>query len=297
MAKQPSIHDEFVSVNGLELHIARCGTGPLMLFVHGFPQCWYEWRHHLVEFGRDYLAVAPDMRGYNMSSKPSAVEDYLVGQMVEDLASLADHYGHVPFVLVGHDMGGAVAWAFALTHPERIEHLVIIDGPHPAIWDRELRTNPISQAASRYMSLFLSPRAEEVLARDDFGIFRRWFEGVLSDEEFSVYREGWLQPGALTGMLNWYRAPAVGPPDPERGRLEGNGNYAAHLQSLVLDVPTLVVWAANDPALPLSYLDGLEHYVRDVTMVRVQGGHWVPEEQPEQLSLLIRKYLAGARTT
>jgi pimeloyl-ACP methyl ester carboxylesterase len=237
------------------------------------------------------------MRGYNTSSKPSAVEDYLVGRMVEDLASLADHLGHVRFVLVGHDWGGCVAWAFALTHPERIERLVIIDAPHPAIWDRELRTNPISQTASRYMSLFLGPRAEEVLARDDFGIFRRWFEGVLSDEELSVYREAWLQPGALTRMLNWYRAPAVGPPDPERGRTQGNGNYASHLHSLVIDVPTLVVWAENDPALPLSYLEGLEQYVRHLTVVRVPGGHWVPEERPEQLSILIRSFLAGATTT
>jgi pimeloyl-ACP methyl ester carboxylesterase len=289
---EPSVEHHSVAVDGVELHVASCGTGPLILFLHGFPQCWYEWRHQLVEFGRDHLAVAPDLRGYDTSSKPPAVDAYRISEFVEDVAGLADRLGHERFALVGHNWGGGVAWTFALTYPRRVERLVVINCPHPVVWDRELRANPAQQEALRFYSLFRSPKGEEVLSRENFAAMRRWFHGVLREEDMSVYMETWRQPGAMTGMLNLYRAADVGPPDPDHGRLEGNGNYAPHLTSFVVGVPTLVVWGETDPALLVSNLDGLEEYVPDLTVARLPGGHWLPEQHPTEVNRLIREFLA-----
>src|SRR5262245_26237258 len=123
----------FADVNGVRLHYAKAGEGKLILFVHGFPEFWYAWNELLPEFGRDHLAVAPDMRGYNLSSKPAAIDDYAVRLLVDDLRELARSFGHERFIVVAHDWGGAVAWSLAIHHPECVEKLVIINAPHPAV--------------------------------------------------------------------------------------------------------------------------------------------------------------------
>ena len=123
----------YADVNGVSLHYATEGSGPLILFVHGFPEFWYAWKNQLAEFGRDHHAVAPDMRGYNLSSKPPAVEQYAVPHLVEDLSQLARHLGHERFTLVAHDWGGVAAWAFAMVHPDRLERLIVVNAPHPVV--------------------------------------------------------------------------------------------------------------------------------------------------------------------
>ena len=136
------VSHEYADVNGLRLHYARAGSGPLIVFLHGFPQCWYEWRHQLAEFGRDHLAVAPDLRGYNLSDKPAHLSEYGPWKAAEDVRALADHLGADRFVLVGHDWGAATGWSFALHHPERLERLVILSTAHPVLFDRALREEP-----------------------------------------------------------------------------------------------------------------------------------------------------------
>src|ERR1035438_5433196 len=131
------LQDHFAEVNGIRLHYVSAGKGPLILFLHGFPEFWYEWKNQLAEFGQDHLAVAPDMRGYNLSDKPSEVEQYQVRILIEDVRALAEHLGHKKkFILVGHDWGGAVAWAYAMAHPETLEKLVIVNAPHPGVFAR-----------------------------------------------------------------------------------------------------------------------------------------------------------------
>jgi pimeloyl-ACP methyl ester carboxylesterase len=159
---------EFADVNGVRLHYVTSGTGKLILFVHGFPEFWYEWKNQLLEFGRDHQAVALDMRGYNLSSKPSDLEQYRMKYLAEDLRALAKHLGHEKFILVGHDWGGAVCWAFPLYYPDLLEKLIIINAPHPVIFARELRENPAQQKASRYMLMFRSPRAEQILSANNY---------------------------------------------------------------------------------------------------------------------------------
>src|SRR5262249_27054767 len=131
---EPMIRHDFVEVNGVRLHYAAAGHGKLIMFLHGFPEFWYEWKNQLGEFGKDYLAVAPDMRGYNLSSKPADVEQYQVKYLIEDIRALADKLGQKKFILVAHDWGGAVAWAFAIAHPDYLEKLVIINAPHPGVF-------------------------------------------------------------------------------------------------------------------------------------------------------------------
>lgn len=142
------IEHALADVNGVRLHYASAGEGKLILFLHGFPEFWYMWKEQLAEFSRDYRAVALDMRGYNLSSKPAEVEAYGIDFLIEDVRGLAAHLGYEKFILAGHDWGGVVAWAFALRHPNLLEKLIIVNAPHPAIFRRELRENPRQQAAS-----------------------------------------------------------------------------------------------------------------------------------------------------
>jgi pimeloyl-ACP methyl ester carboxylesterase len=293
------LQHEYAELNGIRLHYVTAGTGKLIMFVHGFPEFWYAWKNQLAEFGRDYRAVALDMRGYNQSSKPAAVEQYRVPCLVEDLRALAEHLGHEKFVLVGHDWGGAIAWAFALSHPDRLDKLVIVNAPHPGVFERELRENPAQQRASQYMLMFRSPQAEQNLSADNYAALVDAVlgpgleQGYFTEEDRRVYLEAWSQPGALTGGLNYYRAAEIGPPA-ERGS-RATGNFGRDLASLTVRVPTLVIWGEKDPYLLTGNLEGLDRFVPDLTIKRIpDGSHWVVHEQPALVNSYIREFIAGA---
>jgi epoxide hydrolase 4 len=284
----------YADVNGQRLHYASEGKGPLMMFVHGFPEFWYAWQGQLAEFGRDHHAVAPDMRGYNLSSKPKDVKDYAVPLLVEDLAALADHLGAREFTLVAHDWGGAVAWAFSLMKPERLERLVIVNAPHPAIFQRLLAENPDQQKASQYMLTFRSAEAEGMLSNDNFALLRQMVLGEgqpggwAMPADTKAYLEAWGQPGALTGGLNFYRAARVGPPGPG----EPARGIATDLAAMTVKVPTLVIWGEKDRALLTANLDGLDKVVTDLTVRRIPDGtHWVAHEKPAEVNGYIRDFL------
>lgn len=291
------IRHEFAEVNGVRLHYATAGVGPLMLFLHGFPEFWREWQEQLVEFGRDHLAVAPDMRGYNLSARPEGVDQYALPLLAEDVRQFVQTLGYERCTLVAHDWGGGVAWYFALKYPEMLERLVIINMAHPATFGREMTQNPAQQQASQYMLLFRSPQAEATLAADGYGTFYgQVFGGLVASGAFgpddrAAYIKAWSRPGGLTGGLNYYRAARVGPPAPGS---PANGDYAADLPSKVVRVPTLVIWGEADSALLTGNLDGLDQYVPDLRVVRVPGAsHWIVHEQPELVNHEIRRFLAA----
>jgi pimeloyl-ACP methyl ester carboxylesterase len=283
----PAVEQAFADVNGVRLHYAKAGSGPLILFLHGFPEFWYEWKDQLAEFGRDHTAVAPDMRGYNLSSKPAELSAYEMPLLVEDVRALAETLrGDRPFTLVAHDWGGVVAWVFAAQHPELLDKLVIINAPHPTIFGRELRDNPAQQKASQYMLLFRSPAAEATLSANNYAALVNAV-GVTGDDK-QRYIDAWSQPAALTGGLNYYRASRVGPPQP--------GEQPAALVStppMMVRVPTLVIWAEDDTALLTGNLNGLDAVVPQLTVKRVAGAtHWVVREKPAEVNRLIREFLA-----
>jgi pimeloyl-ACP methyl ester carboxylesterase len=295
----PRIEHEYAEVNGVRLHYAKSGSGQLMLFLHGFPEFSYAWNDQLREFGRDHLAVAPDMRGYNLSSKPEAVDQYRIPLLVEDVRALAAKLGHGPhrrFILAGHDWGGVVAWAYAAAHPTTIEKLIIVNAPHPAIFARELRDNPAQQKASGYMVMFRGPDAEKTLSANNHELLVNIVlgeglkKGHFTDADKAEYLKAWSQPGALTGGLNYYRASQVGP--------SSGGALATGLPPAMpkITVPTLVIWGEKDTALLTGNLAGLEAVVSPLTVRRIpEGTHWVIHEQPALVNKYVREFVGERR--
>ena len=288
---------QYADVNGIRLHYVSTGQGNLIMFVHGFPEFWMEWQNQLVEFGNDYQAVALDMRGYNLSSKPQDVEAYHAKYLIEDLRALAEHLGHQKFILVAHDWGGAVAWSAAMRYPEIVEKLVIINSPHPAVFARELLNNPDQQEASQYMLLFRSAKAEHILSENNYAGLINMVTQFGSKWEMTPavqlkYIAAWSQPGALTGGLNYYRVSPLYPPaSPEDiAKIKSIQNLPNEM--LTVKVPTLVIWGEQDRALLTGNLEGLEEYIEDLTVKRIpDGSHWVSHEQPELVNSLIRDFL------
>jgi pimeloyl-ACP methyl ester carboxylesterase len=269
----------------VRLHYAVAGSGKLILFLHGFPEFWYAWKKQLTEFGKDHQAVAVDMRGYNLSSKPTEVDQYRVGVVIEDIRALAEKLGYKKFILVGHDWGGGVAWSFAIAHPEYLEKLIIINAPHPAIFARELRENPLQQKASAYMLFFRSPGAEAALSANRYAALLKGVTLDLSEQDKEFYVEAWSQPGALTGGLNYYRAAQLGP-------VSTGSDKSADSSKFVVRVPTLVIWGEKDPFLLTGNLEGMESFVPELTIKRISDAtHWVIREKPELVNSYIREFI------
>ncbi len=296
--KYSDFQHEYADVNGVRLHYVTAGEGKLILFLHGFPEFWYMWKDQLAEFGKDHQAVALDMRGYNLSSKPEGVEQYHAPVLIGDIRALAEHLGHQKFILVAHDWGGAIAWPFATRHPECLEKLVIINAPHPGVFLRLLADDPGQHGASQYMLLFRSPEAEQILSADNFaGLLNVLQSGAtvsLSEEDTQKYIEAWSQPGALTGGLNYYRAMPIAPPpagEKPSDNLISTAN-AMPRDMFAVNVPTLVIWGEQDFALTIRNIEGLDEYVSDLTIKRIpDGSHWVVREHPDLINRLIREFI------
>ena len=303
----PPLAHDYAEVNGQRLHYVKTGRGPLMIFLHGFPEFWYEWKSQLAEFSRDHTAVAPDLRGYNLSSKPADVSDYAVPNIVADVHALAIELlkstGGSKFTLVAHDWGGVVAWVYAALHPEMLDRLVILNAPHPSLFGRELRENPAQQKASEYMLMFRSQEAEALLSENQFEWLKRAvLGGNPSKVDEDAYVEAWSQPGALTGGLNYYRASGIGPPPAATAAAAASGaasttppaaNTPPALPMMVVRVPTLVIWGEKDTALLTSNLNGLDQVVPKLTVKRIPDGtHWVPREKAADVNRLIREFLS-----
>ncbi|MCW9032731.1 MAG: alpha/beta hydrolase [Rhodospirillales bacterium] len=280
----------------MRFHYIEKGKGPLILFLHGFPEFSYSWRKQVDYFGEKYHAVAPDMRGYNLSDKPEGVEAYHIKNIIADIEALSRQFSDRKFTLVAHDWGGAAAWAFALAHQERLERMIILNGPHPATFLRELCINEAQIEASQYIRMFRTPEAEVQLLKGNcewllnfaFGDLEK--SGVLTEDDRLAYINAWRQPGALTGGLNWYRASAIGVPeafDPQAKPI------ILDKETYKISIPTLVIWGEKDTALLPQLLDGLEDYVSDLTIKKIpQANHWVVQEYPDIVNQYINEFIA-----
>ena len=258
-----------------------------MLFLHGFPEFWYSWRHQLDEFGSDHRAVAVDLRGYNDSDKPRARGAYSIGQLVADVRAVIDQLGEGPAVLVGHDWGGAIAWIFAQRHPKLLSHLVIINTPHPARFFQEIR-DPDQMRKSRYMFFFQLPfLPERAMTREGAAavvpLYRRHATNpaAFTEEDVQIFREAFLKPGVATAAINYYR--------------NGVAFFLAARRPAIIEVPTLLLWGDRDPYLNKRLTEGNDRYVRHLTVQHFpNAGHFVHEERSAEVNAAIRAFLASA---
>ena len=281
-------------LTGVSLDVQVMGdpaASPIIL-LHGFPESHRTWRHIVPDLARDHFVLAPDQRGYARSSKPEGVAEYAPDKIVADLIALADHFSLPTFTLVGHDWGGAVAWMAALRHPDRIARLVIINAPHPFVMQRTLFDDMEQRAASQYINAFRNPDLErhiEKIGLSSFfdGSFMKHTDFDRIADEKPVYLDQWGQPGAMTAMLNWYRASAIVVP-----AMDETPDRPAYLDGPFPPVtqPTLVIWGLGDKALLPSQLEGLDTLVPDMTLTKVDAGHFVPWENPRAVIDAIRDW-------
>ncbi|WP_209438477.1 alpha/beta fold hydrolase [Natronococcus sp. JC468] len=276
-------------VNEVRLHAVVAGDpdDPLVVLLHGFPEFWYGWREQIEPLVEDgYRVVIPDQRGYNLSEKPRAVREYRLPALSRDVAELIASEGRERAHVVGHDWGGVVAWDLAYRYPERVDHLGIVNAPHPTAYRQQLLSNPEQLKRSWYAMTFQLPWLPERLCRyDDFRLLEHALrgtaaEGTFTERELSSYRRAWRRDGALRGSLNWYRALARYPPETRRDPLEQ---------------PTLVIWGADDVALVPELGPESVRFCERGRLERLpETSHWVVHERPSETTALVCDHLSGA---
>ena len=283
---------------GVELDVWTAGdpANPPIIFLHGFPESHRTWRHQMAGLSDRFFCIAPDQRGYARSSKPPEVSDYAVPKLVADVFALADALGLGRFTLAAHDWGGAIGWAAAIGHQERVARLIICNAPHPYIFQKTLIDDMDQRAASQYIRAFRDDSIDRRIAENglewffDHSFMRHLDAAQVSGEDRAAYLDEWGQPGAMAAMLNLYRASPMTVP-----RMEGVVSRPAFLDAPFprLTMPVLVVWGMNDKALLPSQLEGLDDHIDDATIVRIEGaGHFVPWEAAEAVTKAIRDWLA-----
>jgi pimeloyl-ACP methyl ester carboxylesterase len=269
---------------------------PLLMFLHGFPEAAFVWDGLLEHFARPenggYRCVAPNLRGFEKSSQPEDVKQYRAKFLVQDIAALAAIEGAPMECLVAHDWGGAVAWNLANQRPELTRKLAIINSPHPGTFLRELQSNPRQQAASAYMNFLIRPDAEQILREDDYRRLWGFFTGDkgapwLTEAVKQQYRDVW--DASLRGGCNYYRASPLRPPRPDDAAAAA---VTLPIESLTVQLPTLVLWAMEDIALPPELVDGLDDYIHRLTLERVPGAtHWIIHERPAFVAQRLAAFL------
>jgi epoxide hydrolase 4 len=278
---------------GVRLHYVHAGApaAPLVLLLHGFPEFWYGWRHQIGPVAAaGFRVVAPDLRGYNLSSKPPRAGDYRVERLADDVLALARHLGYERVHLVGHDWGGVIAWWAAMRDEPRVERFVILNAPHPVAYLRELR-RPRQLLRSWYVFAFQLPWLPEAVVRAmSFRALRRLFRreparaGAFTEADIDRYVEAFSQPGALTAAINYYRAAARRTP---KGMLRKARRIAT---------PTLLIWGERDRYMVPEMAGASELWASDLRVERFPDAtHWVQHDEPERVSARIIEFLAGHR--
>ncbi|HYV49030.1 MAG TPA: alpha/beta hydrolase [Myxococcaceae bacterium] len=276
-----------VKLSEVELHVVEAGAGEkLVVLLHGFPEFWFTWRAQIPALARaGYRVVAPDMRGYNTSDKPKGVASYDVVNLSRDVAELIQAMGAERADVVGHDWGGAVAWMFAMFHGDRLRRLVIMNAPHPAQFQKALRRDLGQLRRSWYMFFFQVPAIPERLIRmGDFTALRNAYRGLLerkrlSEEDLGRYKAALAQPGALTSMLNYYRAAM-------RRLLKTNPPFQP------ITAPVQVIWGQRDHFIKPELADAKSKWCEDVRVHRVaDANHFVQEDAPDEVNAKLLEFL------
>ncbi len=273
-----TIKFEFLEANGIRLHTALAGpeNGKPLFLLHGFPEAWFGWEKQiepLVQAG--FRVIVPDQRGYNLSDKPAGVGQYKMDILVDDILGLADKLGYDKFYLAGHDFGAMVSWSLALHAPERVKRMVIANVPHPAIFKSYLNAHPAQMLKSWYAMFFQIPGLPERFVK---GGNWKFLVGAMPDYwgevEYDRYRNAWSQPGAITAMINWYRATFSS---------KGSSRTSNEIQP-----PTLIIWGKKDPHLSYQMAPLSLEYCEDGKLVYFEDAtHWVQHDKAVEVSQLL----------
>lgn len=282
------IDHQWRAVNGVRLHCAVAGSGPLLLLLHGFPEFWYSWRHQIPVLAEHFTVVAPDLRGYNDSDKPPSISDYSTSVLVEDVVQLIHSFGYERAIVAGHDWGGAVAWSTALARPDVVEKLIVLNIPHPRLFMQHLITNPRQRLRSWYILAFQLPWLPEMMLRaNNYQAIEEVFRGMavhkenFSDEVMAEYKRALSKPGALTGAINYYRALTR----------SASGDFWLNVDP-VAKMPVLLLWGEQDTALGKELNQDLERYVPNLTKHFIpDASHWVQQDRPDLVNQYMLSFL------
>ena len=268
-----------VETNGIRLHVVEAGPadGKLLVLLHGFPEFWYGWHEAIAPLANaGYRVVVPDQRGYNCSEKPPDVSDYRIDELARDVVGLLDAYDRETAAVAGHDWGAAVGWWLALHYPDRVSEFTAVNVPHPTVFETELRHSWDQRLKSWYVLAFQLPVLPEAVASAGNwrlavrGLRESSNPGTFNDEDFRRYRRAWNQEGAFEAMVNWYRAIVRDRPEPTTTRVE---------------VPTLVIWGANDRFLTKRMAGrSVDHCADGRLMTFDTATHWVVHEEPHRVA-------------
>jgi pimeloyl-ACP methyl ester carboxylesterase len=279
------LREKFISTNGIQLHVMQAGPeeGPLVILLHGFPEFWFGWREQIQPLAEAGFQVwVPDQRGYNLSDKPQNVSAYHIDKLARDIVGLIGAAGEKKAFIVGHDWGAAVAWHLGERYPESVIKLVVMNVPHPAVMMRTLRKSFSQLRKSWYMFFFQIPRLPEWLlgrnnAQGASELLRRSGKsGTFTSEELAYYRQAWGQPGALTGMINWYRS-AI------RSGFGGSSEKPAASRRII--VPTLLLWGKQDIALGSEMAQPSIDMCQDGQLVFFdKATHWVQHDESSEVT-------------
>jgi len=279
--------------NGLTMRVARAGAGSrLVVMLHGFPESWYSWRHQLRALAPGFDCAAPEMRGYGETDAPRGVKNYRIEKLVGDVAGLIEALGYQRATVVGHDWGGAVAWATALIRPDRVERLCVMNCPHLRKFLEHIRSNPRQMLRSWYMLFFQIPLLADTLiwARGSALVPRAIRASAYNKSAFSAadlahFRETFRKPYTATAAVNYYRALKrrdflLTPP-------------TNHWLMRKIEAPTLLIWGEHDVALGKELTYGMEDLFSGPFTIKyiADSGHWVQQERPEAVNQYLAEFL------
>ena len=278
----------YIETNGINLHVVMAGPkdGQPVFLLHGFPEFWYGWRAQIEPLAKaGHRVVVPDQRGYNLSDKPKGVKAYKLDNLADDILGLMDALGYETVSLIGHDWGAVLAWTLGIWHPERLSKLGILNVPHPAVMLNFLRRgDPEQLRRSWYVFAFQIPRLPEYfLQKNDWRNAVRVLRGsgkihTFTNEDIAEYKKAWSQPGAMTAMINWYRAVMRHRPKLSRGSR--------------VKVPTLMLWGMQDVALSHRMARPSMDYCEDGKLVIFEDAtHWVQHDEAESVNQLLIEFL------
>lgn len=271
-----SVEHRYAENDGVRIHYAALGDGPLVIMLHGFPDYWYTWRHQMASLADEYRVAAPDLRGYNLSDKPGGIENYGMKSLLGDVAAVVRAEGHERAIIVGHDWGGAISWQLATRVPDLVEKLVILNLPHPSGLTRELAENPDQREASSYTRFFQQEGAHEALSAERIA---RWVSDPAEREKYvEAFRRSDFEAMLYYYKRHYPREPYA-PAGPPREKTK---------------MPVLQIHGLEDPYLLPGALNGAWEYAgADYTLVTIPGaGHFVQQDAAELVTRTIRSWLS-----